>query len=120
VAEGARLESVYTFTGIGGSNPSLSASSSETRQIRAKTQIAIRLCYSASLLSKIQQTRVLAKMNRTVKLYRSVKRPSGDWGTKPVPDKQLKNLEDLPKGEGNYYLAYYERKHRQMPEEIRK
>jgi hypothetical protein len=26
VAEGARLESVYTFTGIGGSNPSLSAS----------------------------------------------------------------------------------------------
>jgi hypothetical protein len=25
VAEGARLESVYTFTGIGGSNPSLSA-----------------------------------------------------------------------------------------------
>jgi hypothetical protein len=27
VAEGARLESVYTFTGIGGSNPSLSASS---------------------------------------------------------------------------------------------
>jgi hypothetical protein len=59
-------------------------------------------------------------MNRTVKLYLSVKRPSGDWGTKPVPDKQLKNLEDLPKGEGNYYLAYYERKHRQMPEEIRK
>ena len=27
MAEGARLESVYTFTGIGGSNPSLSASS---------------------------------------------------------------------------------------------
>ena len=27
VAEGARLESVYTLTGIGGSNPSLSASS---------------------------------------------------------------------------------------------
>jgi hypothetical protein len=27
VAEGARLESVYTFTGIGGSNPSLSARS---------------------------------------------------------------------------------------------
>ncbi len=26
MAEGARLESVYTFTGIGGSNPSLSAS----------------------------------------------------------------------------------------------
>ena len=25
MAEGARLESVYTFTGIGGSNPSLSA-----------------------------------------------------------------------------------------------
>ena len=25
VAEGARLESVYTLTGIGGSNPSLSA-----------------------------------------------------------------------------------------------
>jgi hypothetical protein len=30
VAEGARLESVYTFTGIGGSNPSLSASSLNT------------------------------------------------------------------------------------------
>ena len=28
VAEGARLESVYTLTGIGGSNPSLSARSS--------------------------------------------------------------------------------------------
>jgi hypothetical protein len=36
VAEGARLESVYTFTGIGGSNPSLSASSSETRQNTGK------------------------------------------------------------------------------------
>src|ERR1700734_2790175 len=34
------------------SNPILSASSSETRQIRAKSQIAIRLCYSASRLSK--------------------------------------------------------------------
>jgi hypothetical protein len=45
-------------------------------------------------------------MNRTVKLYRSVKGPSGDWGTKPVPDKQLKNLEDLPEGDGKYYLAY--------------
>ena len=30
MAEGARLESVYTFTGIGGSNPSLSASSLST------------------------------------------------------------------------------------------
>ena len=98
MAEGARLESVYTFTGIGGSNPSLSASSSEIRQIREKSQIPSRLCYPASLLSKIQQTRVLANMNRTVKLYRSVKGPSGDWGTKPVPDKQLKNLEDLPEG----------------------
>jgi hypothetical protein len=28
-------------------------------------------------------------MNRTVKLYCSVKRPSGDRGTKPVPDKAL-------------------------------
>ncbi len=54
-------------------------------------------------------------MNRTVKLYRSVKRVSGAWGTKPVPDNQLKNLKDLPEGEGNYYLAYYEGKHRQMP-----
>ena len=33
MAEGARLESVYTFTGIGGSNPSLSAS------ILAKTDV---------------------------------------------------------------------------------
>ena len=39
-------------------------------------------------------------MNRTVKLYCSVKRPSGDWGTKPVPDKQLMNLKDLPEGRG--------------------
>jgi hypothetical protein len=31
VAEGARLESVYTLTGIGGSNPSLSASISVVR-----------------------------------------------------------------------------------------
>jgi hypothetical protein len=85
------------------------------RQIHAKSQIVIRLCYSASLLSKIQQMRVLAKMNRTVKLYCSVKRPSGDWGTKPVPDKQLMNLKDLPEGQGHYYLAYYEGKHRQMP-----
>jgi integrase len=54
-------------------------------------------------------------MNRTVKLYCSVKRPSGDWGTKPVPDKQLMNLKDLPEGQGHYYLAYYEGKHRQMP-----
>jgi hypothetical protein len=54
-------------------------------------------------------------MNRTVKLYRSVKRASGAWGTNPVPDKQLKNLKDLPEGEGKYYLAFYESKHRQMP-----
>ena len=59
--------------------------------------------------------KVLAKMNRTVKLYCSVKRPSGDWGTKPVRDKQLMNLKDLPEGQGHYYLAYYEGKHRQMP-----
>ena len=32
VAEGARLESVYTFTGIGGSNPSLSAKQSELQE----------------------------------------------------------------------------------------
>jgi hypothetical protein len=115
VVDGTGLENRHTRKGIGGSNPSLSASSSETRQIRAKTQIAVRLCYSASLLSKIQQMRVLAKMNRTVKLYCSVKRPSGDWGTKPVPDKQLMNLKDLPEGQGHYYLAYYEGKHRQMP-----
>jgi hypothetical protein len=89
VVDGTGLENRHTRKGIGGSNPSLSASSSETRQIRAKTQIALRLCYSASLLSKIQQMRVLAKMNRTVKLYCSVKRPSGDRGTKPVPDKAL-------------------------------
>ncbi|MGA2648853.1 MAG: hypothetical protein ABSF15_29565, partial [Candidatus Sulfotelmatobacter sp.] len=54
-------------------------------------------------------------MNRTVKLYRSVKRPSGVWGTQPVPDNQLRTLRDIPKGEGNYYLAYYEGKLRQMP-----
>jgi hypothetical protein len=115
VAEGARLESVYTFTGIGGSNPSLSASSSETRQMREKSQIARKLCYSALLLSKTQQTRVLKRMNRTVKLYRSVKRPSGAWGVQPVPDNQLRTLVDLHKGEGNYYLAYYDGKRRQMP-----
>jgi len=54
-------------------------------------------------------------MNRTVKLYRSVKRASGAWGTRPVSDKQLKNLKDLPEGDGKYYLSYYEGKHRQMP-----
>jgi hypothetical protein len=35
-------------------------------------------------------------MNHAVKLYRSVKRPSGAWGTKPVPDNHLKSLKDLP------------------------
>jgi hypothetical protein len=54
-------------------------------------------------------------MNRTVKLYCSIKRPSGDWGAKPLPNKQLKNLKDLPEGEGKYYLFYYEGRHRQMP-----
>ena len=33
MAEGARLESVYTFTGIGGSNPSLSAIRTTTMQV---------------------------------------------------------------------------------------
>ena len=33
MAEGARLESVYTFTGIGGSNPSLSAITSDEHHI---------------------------------------------------------------------------------------
>lgn len=54
-------------------------------------------------------------MNRTVKLYRSCKRPSGSWGTKPVPDNQLKTLKDLPEGGGNYYLSFYEGKNRQTP-----
>jgi hypothetical protein len=35
VAEGARLESVYTLTGIGGSNPSLSATQSGLQRIPA-------------------------------------------------------------------------------------
>lgn len=50
-----------------------------------------------------------------MRVYRSVKCASGAWGTESVPDKLLKNLKDLPEGEGNYYLAYYEGKHRQMP-----
>jgi hypothetical protein len=54
-------------------------------------------------------------MNRTVKLYRSIKRASGAWGTQPVPDNQLRTLRDLLKGEGNYHLSYYEGKQRQMP-----
>jgi hypothetical protein len=53
-------------------------------------------------------------MNRTVKLYRSVKR-SGGWGIEPIADNRLKNLKDLPEGEGNYYLAYYLGKSRRMP-----
>src|SRR5947209_1515311 len=36
VAEGARLESVYTLTGIGGSNPSLSASAEGTNSLLTK------------------------------------------------------------------------------------
>jgi len=82
------------------SNPTLSASISESRQMLAKSQIASRLCYSASLLSKIQQTGVLKRMNPTVKLYRSVKHPSGAWGTQPVPDNQLRTLKDLREGQG--------------------
>jgi hypothetical protein len=39
-------------------------------------------------------------MNRTVKLYRKVKRPSGAWGAQPVPDSQVKILKDLPKNRG--------------------
>jgi hypothetical protein len=97
------------------SNPTLSASISESRQMLAKSQIASRLCYSASLLSKIQQTGVLKRMNPTVKLYRSVKHPSGAWGTQPVPDNQLRTLKDLREGQGNFYLAYYAGKTRQMP-----
>ena len=38
MAEGARLESVYTFTGIGGSNPSLSAITSDEHHARRKKQ----------------------------------------------------------------------------------
>jgi hypothetical protein len=74
-------------------NPSVSASSSETRQIRAKLQIACKLCYSASPLSKIQETRVLARMNRTVKLYCSVKSPSLTHGTREA----LQNPTWIPK-----------------------
>jgi integrase len=54
-------------------------------------------------------------MNRTVKLYRSVKRPSGAWGTQPVPDNQLRTLKDLPEGQGKFYLAYYAGNTRKMP-----
>jgi hypothetical protein len=43
VAEGARLESVYTFTGIGGSNPSLSASSLVPTTYSAATENGYRI-----------------------------------------------------------------------------
>src|ERR1700727_855685 len=54
-------------------------------------------------------------MNRTVKRSRSFKRPSGDWGTKPVPQKQLKTFKDLPEGQRHFYLPYYTGETRQMP-----
>ena len=44
MAEGARLESVYTFTGIMGSNPILSASSywhSKSSETRASGEFAV-------------------------------------------------------------------------------
>jgi len=54
-------------------------------------------------------------MNRTVKLYRSVKCPSGAWATQPVPDNRLRSLKDLPEKRDNFYLVYYAGKTRQMP-----
>jgi integrase len=71
------------------------------------------LLFRFAEFSQIQAEGVLAVMNRTVKLYRSVKR-NKDWGTEPVPDNQLKNLKDLCEGQGNFYLAYYEGPKRRM------
>jgi hypothetical protein len=71
------------------------------------------LLFRFAEFSQIQAKGVLAVMNRTVKLYQSVKR-NKDWGTEPVPDNQLKNLKDLCEGQGNFYLAYYEGTNRRM------
>ncbi len=56
MAEGARLESVYTFTGIGGSNPSLSASLIP----EDLEQIFSRLPHPATDVREIQARSVLA------------------------------------------------------------
>jgi integrase len=71
------------------------------------------LLFRFAEFSQIQAKGVLAVMNRTVKLYQSVKR-GNNWGTEPVPNNQLKNLHDLPEGGGNYYLAFYEGTKRRM------
>ena len=44
-------------------------------------------------------------MNRTVKLYCSVKRPSGDWGTKPVPDMISRLSETLEAPKREWYIG---------------
>jgi hypothetical protein len=59
VAEGARLESVYTLTGIGGSNPSLSASIfNAIHQVRCFGQITSRPCKAAQRQPIINDSRM--------------------------------------------------------------
>jgi hypothetical protein len=36
--------------------------------------------------------------NRVVRLYRTVKIPSGKWSPQPIADRELKDLKDLPEG----------------------
>jgi hypothetical protein len=96
------------------SNPTLSASSSENPPITGK-------------ISNTEQTLLFRfatpenPPNESISEHEpnSVAVPPASTvhpatGAKPVPDKQLKNLEDLPEGGGNYYLGYFEGKHRRM------
>ncbi len=55
VAEGARLESVYTFTGIGGSNPSLSAKffqATDSSRLRKNGLLTSQECSSDCLVRR--------------------------------------------------------------------
>jgi integrase/recombinase XerD len=105
VAEGARLESVYTFTGIGGSNPSLSAITIVIFTLAAPNT------YTATSYSDIG-----GRMNREVNLTKLIQTSKGPRYCPPAwaangrirPDVVIVNGQPERHTEGAYYLEWRE------------
>ena len=68
MAEGARLESVYTLTGIGGSNPSLSAIPHSKGLKAVKSAAAVSLVFPCRA-GNLPEQRLLPRTHVKVSLY---------------------------------------------------
>ena len=84
MAEGARLESVYTLTGIGGSNPSLSAIPHSKGLKAVKSAAAVSLVFPCRV-GNLPEQRLLPRTHIKVSLYA---REHGAFRYHQVPDRK--------------------------------